>query len=255
VPLSALQACVLPGVGKGPQGRGSIIFDHEGALCTDSRYHRYCRGRWPGVLSKGFGPDGKRRRYKVSGRTRQDVIEAQKKKTEELDAGLSTSRSYTASRAAYDWLEHGLPIGVVVRPYACSLGVYVTTAAAIVGRSPPEPSPPWSTPMTRSAFHVSRLERPPLAHRGRLARRSFGESVHAGRLVGPVQWTCAFTGSRNCREPGRDQSRYPCDPCEFVTREEMSWVSAAGMRFLGMPSVGSSVNSPVPSSWRLFPTG
>jgi hypothetical protein len=112
---------VLPGVGKGPQGRGSIIFDHEGAPCTDSRYHRYCRGRWRGVLSKGFGPDGKRRRYKVSGRTKQDVIEALKKKTEELDAGLSTSRSYTASRAAYDWLEHGLPIGVVVRPYACSL--------------------------------------------------------------------------------------------------------------------------------------
>ena len=32
---------VLPGVGKGLQGQGSIIFDHEGAPCTDSRYHRY----------------------------------------------------------------------------------------------------------------------------------------------------------------------------------------------------------------------
>ena len=86
---------MLPGMGKGPQGRGSIIFDHEGAPCTDSRYHRHCRGRWRGVLSKGFGPDGRRRRYKVSGRTKQDVIEALKKKSEELDAGLSTSRSYT----------------------------------------------------------------------------------------------------------------------------------------------------------------
>jgi hypothetical protein len=28
--------CMLPSVGKGPQGRGSIIFDHEGAPCTDS---------------------------------------------------------------------------------------------------------------------------------------------------------------------------------------------------------------------------
>ena len=77
------------GMGKGPQGRGSIIFDHEGAPCTESRYHRHCRGRWRGVLSKGFGPDGRRRRYKVSGRTKQDVIEALKKKSEELDAGAT----------------------------------------------------------------------------------------------------------------------------------------------------------------------
>jgi hypothetical protein len=77
--------------------------------CTDSRYHRHCRGRWRGVLSKGFGPDGRRRRYKVSGRTKQDVVEALKKKSEDLDAGLSTSRSYTVESAARDWLEHGLP--------------------------------------------------------------------------------------------------------------------------------------------------
>jgi len=100
---------MLPGVGKGPQGRGSIIFDHEGAPCIDSRYHRQCRGRWRGVLSKGFGPDGRRRRYKVSGRTKQDIVEALKKKSEELDAGLSTSRSYTVEAAARDWLEYGLP--------------------------------------------------------------------------------------------------------------------------------------------------
>src|SRR5260370_1906605 len=97
------------GMGKGPQGRGSIIFDHEGAPCTDSRYHRHCRGGWRGVISKGLGPDGRRRRYKVSGRTKQDVIEALKKKSEELDAGLSTSRSYAVESAAHDWLEHGLP--------------------------------------------------------------------------------------------------------------------------------------------------
>jgi hypothetical protein len=52
-----------------------------------SRYHRYCRNRWRGVLSKDFGPDGRRRRYKVGGRTNQDVVEALKKKSEELDPG------------------------------------------------------------------------------------------------------------------------------------------------------------------------
>jgi integrase len=100
---------MLLGVGKGAQGRGTIIFDHEGAPCTDSRYHRHCKGRWRGVLSRGFGPDGRRRRYKVSGRTKQDVIDALNKKREELDAGLATSRSYRVERAARDWLEHGLP--------------------------------------------------------------------------------------------------------------------------------------------------
>ena len=100
---------MLRGMGRGPQGRGSIIFDHEGAPCTDSRYHRHCQGRWRGVLSKGFGPDGRRRRYKVSGRTKQDVVEALKKKSEELEVGLNTSRSYTVEAAAHDWLEHGLP--------------------------------------------------------------------------------------------------------------------------------------------------
>jgi integrase len=100
---------MLLAAGKGAQGRGTIIFDHEGAPCTDSRYHRHCKGRWRGVLSRGFGPDGRRRRYKVSGRTKQDVIDALNKKREELDAGLATSRSYKVERAARDWLEHGLP--------------------------------------------------------------------------------------------------------------------------------------------------
>ena len=52
-----------------PRGHGSIIFDHERTPYIDSGYHWRCRGRWRGVLCKGFGPDGKRRRYKVSGRT------------------------------------------------------------------------------------------------------------------------------------------------------------------------------------------
>jgi integrase len=94
---------------KGAQGRGSIIFDHEGAPCIDSKFHRRCSGRWRGVLSRGFGPDGKRRRYKVSGRTKQDVLNALKQKVEELDAGLSTTRTYRVENAAGDWLDRGLP--------------------------------------------------------------------------------------------------------------------------------------------------
>jgi len=61
------------------------------------------------VISKGYWPDGRRRRYKVSGRSKQDVLDALKRKNEELDAGLKTSRAYTVRKAASDWLEHGLP--------------------------------------------------------------------------------------------------------------------------------------------------
>jgi integrase len=98
-------------VGTKRRGRGedTIIFDHEGSGCRDSRYHRHCSGRWRGVISKGYWPDGRRRRYKVSGRTKQNVIDALKRKNEELDAGLKTSRAYTVRKAASDWLEHGLP--------------------------------------------------------------------------------------------------------------------------------------------------
>ena len=44
-----------------------------------------------------------------SGRNKQDVIEALTKKSEELDAGLSTSRVVQGRSAAHDWLKHGLP--------------------------------------------------------------------------------------------------------------------------------------------------
>ena len=57
-------------------------------------------------LCKAFGPDGKRRRYQVSGRTKQDVIEAPKKKSAEIDAGPSTPWPCRAEAAAHDWLEH-----------------------------------------------------------------------------------------------------------------------------------------------------
>ena|SRR5215472_1102540 len=80
--IAGNQWCMLPGVGKGPQARDSIIFDHEGAPCTDSKYHRRWR-RWRGVLSNAsqcFGRDGRCKRYKVRGRTKQDVIEVLKKK-------------------------------------------------------------------------------------------------------------------------------------------------------------------------------
>lgn len=90
-------------------GEDSVYFDHEGAPCKDALYHRRCRGRWRGAVSLGHGPDGKRLRRKVSGKSRQAVLESLKAIRGEMDRGLRTSRSYTVRQAVDDWLESGLP--------------------------------------------------------------------------------------------------------------------------------------------------
>ena len=85
----------------------AIYFDHD-APCRDSQRHRHCQGRWRGSVSLGFGPDGKRIRPRVSGKTKTIVQEKLKKLHEELETGLRTDQGYTLRRAAEDWLSEGL---------------------------------------------------------------------------------------------------------------------------------------------------
>jgi len=85
----------------------AIYFDHD-APCTDSERHRHCKGRWRGSVSLGYGPDGKRIRPRVSGKTKTAVQDRLKELHEELESGLRTSRGYTLRRAAEDWLREGL---------------------------------------------------------------------------------------------------------------------------------------------------
>jgi integrase len=85
----------------------SIYFDHD-APCRDSDRHRHCEGRWRGVVSLGFGPDGKRIRRKVSGKTKATVQDRLKKLHDELETGVRTNANYTVRRAAEDWLKEGL---------------------------------------------------------------------------------------------------------------------------------------------------
>jgi hypothetical protein len=53
--------------GRRGWGEDSIYFDHS-AECRDPETHRHCLGRWRGVISLKPGPEGQRRRKKVSGR-------------------------------------------------------------------------------------------------------------------------------------------------------------------------------------------
>jgi integrase len=88
-------------------GEDGIFIEHTG-LCRDPDRHRNCPGRWRGVVSLGFGPDGKRIRRKVSGKTRAVVQERLKALHSDLDSGVKASPNYTVRRAAQDWLAEGL---------------------------------------------------------------------------------------------------------------------------------------------------
>ena len=88
-------------------GEDGIFFEHT-TPCRDSQRHQRCQGRWRGVVSLGSGPDGKRIRRKVSGKTRAVVQDRLKNLHHDLDSGLQSRPNYTLRRAAEDWLREGL---------------------------------------------------------------------------------------------------------------------------------------------------
>src|SRR5712672_2125385 len=74
----------------------------------DAIYFEAAKNRYVGAVSLGFGPDGKRVRRKVHGRTKQEVRDKLKALHAELDAGIRSSAGYTVRRAVKDWLREGL---------------------------------------------------------------------------------------------------------------------------------------------------
>ena len=86
----------------------AIYFDHSGD-CRDARHHKGCPGRWRGAVSLGYGPDGKRIRRKVSGRTKQEVRDKLTELHSDLEVGIRRPDSrYTVAQAVADWLSEGL---------------------------------------------------------------------------------------------------------------------------------------------------
>lgn len=74
----------------------------------DAIYFAADKNRYIGAVSTGFGPDGKRLRRKVSGKTKQEVRDKLRALHTELNVGLQSSAGYTVRAAVDDWLEHGL---------------------------------------------------------------------------------------------------------------------------------------------------
>lgn len=75
----------------------------------DAIYFAADKHRYIGAVSLGFGPDGRRLRRKVSGKTKQEVRDKLKALRAELDVGLQPVAGYTVQAAVDAWLEQGLP--------------------------------------------------------------------------------------------------------------------------------------------------
>ena len=84
----------------------------------DAIYFAADKNRYIGAVSVGFGPDGKRLRRKVSGKTKQEVRDKLRALHAELNVGLQSSAGYTVRAAVEDWLEHGPYLVVQVVPEA-----------------------------------------------------------------------------------------------------------------------------------------
>jgi hypothetical protein len=94
--------------GRRGWGEDSVYFDHSGE-CLDADKHRHCPGRWRGVVSLGFGPEGRRLRKKVSGTSKSQVRARLTELHDDLNDGVVTQADYTVQKAINEWLDDGLP--------------------------------------------------------------------------------------------------------------------------------------------------
>src|SRR5882757_4367517 len=74
----------------------------------DGIYLDAARNRYMGAISLGYGPDGKRIRRKVSGKTKQEVRAKLQALHQELNSGVRSSSTCTVREAGDDWLREGL---------------------------------------------------------------------------------------------------------------------------------------------------
>ena len=74
----------------------------------DGIYLDAARNRYMGAVSLGYGPDGKRIRRKVSGKTKQEVKDKLKTLHQELTAGVRSSPTCSVRETVEDWLREDL---------------------------------------------------------------------------------------------------------------------------------------------------
>ncbi|MFF9896171.1 tyrosine-type recombinase/integrase [Streptomyces longispororuber] len=74
----------------------------------DSIYWDKSKNRYVGAVSLGYAPSGKRRRPKVTGRTKAEVRQKIRELRKELARGAKAPANYTVAQAVNDWIAQGL---------------------------------------------------------------------------------------------------------------------------------------------------
>lgn len=86
-------------------GAGSVYFDHKtGTKCRDSRYHKGCTGRWSASLSLGRDGSGKRKRTRLTDKTRTGLLAKISDAQQAAKTGMEVSTSYTVGQCLDDFL-------------------------------------------------------------------------------------------------------------------------------------------------------
>ena len=94
-PSIAHQVSGYVDLGRGHGGSHSITQGN----CRDPETHRHCPGRWRGVVSLKPGPDGHRRRKKVSGENKTEVRAKLAELHDELNDGVVSHAAYSVAQA------------------------------------------------------------------------------------------------------------------------------------------------------------
>src|SRR6266567_2170281 len=74
----------------------------------DAIYLDVTKNRYVGAVSLGYGPDGRRVRRKVTGRTKAEVRDKLRNLHREIESGVRPRPRYTVRDALDDWLANGL---------------------------------------------------------------------------------------------------------------------------------------------------
>jgi integrase len=109
-----------PRATRGRRGDGSVYRDEKNRVYVGAISH--------------YGPDGKRVRRKVTGRTKSEAQLKLRQLRQELDQGVRTSAAYTVSQAVDDWLARGLD-DVAERTRTLYTGI-LAPVTEIIGRKP-----------------------------------------------------------------------------------------------------------------------
>ncbi len=113
----------------------------------DGIYWVESRKRYAGAISLGWGPDGKRQRKVVHGRTKQEVKDKLKEAHEDAAQSVKTSRDYTLRQAVNDWLAEGMD-----NPSQATIAKYRNVLKPLLGALGQRPLAELTAAQVRSAL-------------------------------------------------------------------------------------------------------